>query len=696
MPETEYWEFLLQKEGDRSWLPLDSSDVEILEGRYRIVARSHRKNSNVEVRIIHQATDEIPPKRRTQKRSHRTNQDGLVVVIPFTSLKPGIWELNCSGDLMSDLMGNGWQAAIQLHVVPRDSEEDADDWEPDWEMPSEEAAVEPAETDSSEDSPPQAKLAPVTGSSVDRLLQIAEQMSEQTAESSESIVQILPPLQITLTQETFVAHRGQRLTLTGQIAPVEAISTGLMLSLAELKASLRDPQSSDVWLETCELILNQPLPMPLAFELALPDKFKARLLLGEFTIYDLSQDSQAPSVLANQSFTLTADASDLLDSVSEEMAPDEEALEQALEASANPPKPAPQASQLNLSFLNFVDTPKTQSFEFKPIAAQPLPPQIYSSPSQEGKKSLDLPSFSSPANQLEPDPALDDLPGDLPDDLLEAELTQLELAIDPEEPSLSEQSALPPEDISLRSAEANISLKSPVQSAFQALNLQDRFFSRLNSLASDAELSEELKAAANPFVVSDDSALVETESIEEPSAISKSEEEPSEEEPSEEEPPVDPDLLSQEVVVDDEPGESAFSPKQKAQPVANPLLLPEEEPVPTPILEVTTEEFIAGQPILVKAKLPNLLPKFYVKLWINDRQTRALLDGPRWLVDFNPNGLGDLEASTQLTVPFGSLEIQLEAIAVEVSTQRESHKVVIDRSVVPPNLPDLSLDDFEV
>jgi len=31
------WEFLLQKEGDRVWLPLESPDVEILEGRYRVI-----------------------------------------------------------------------------------------------------------------------------------------------------------------------------------------------------------------------------------------------------------------------------------------------------------------------------------------------------------------------------------------------------------------------------------------------------------------------------------------------------------------------------------------------------------------------------------------------------------------------------------------------------------------------------------
>src|SRR5437868_135475 len=103
--DMEVWEFLIQKDGDRSWLPLESPDVEILEGRYRVVARSSRVDTSVEVCISHIAIAEEPPKRRVQKRSSRTNHDGLIVVIPFTRLQPGIWELRCTGDLMADFMG---------------------------------------------------------------------------------------------------------------------------------------------------------------------------------------------------------------------------------------------------------------------------------------------------------------------------------------------------------------------------------------------------------------------------------------------------------------------------------------------------------------------------------------------------------------------------------------------------------------
>ncbi|HEY9709217.1 MAG TPA: hypothetical protein V6D48_13525 [Oculatellaceae cyanobacterium] len=115
----EYWEFLLQKEGDRSWLPIKSPKIEIAEGRYRVVAHSSRSNTDVEVNVTHDSTEEVPPRRRFQKRSRRTNPEGLMVVIPFTYLKPGLWQLRCGGDIMSDFLCNSWQHAVELQVLSK-------------------------------------------------------------------------------------------------------------------------------------------------------------------------------------------------------------------------------------------------------------------------------------------------------------------------------------------------------------------------------------------------------------------------------------------------------------------------------------------------------------------------------------------------------------------------------------------------
>ena len=214
----------------------------------------------------------------------------------------------------------------------------------------------------------------------------------------------------------------------------------------------------------------------------------------------------------------------------------------------------------------------------------------------------------------------------------------------------------------------------PVESsAFRALNLHDRFLTRLNALAGESDSKPEPQTESaltwiSPPSSSEDSERMADEVVnDESSARSRSRNKPT------------------------QPGVSETV--GEATDASNPLVLSPDEPVPTPDLQVTSGELVAGKLVNIRVRLPNLLPRIYVKLWINDRQTRSLLEGPRWLVNLLPNGHGALEATTQLLVPLGSLDVRFEAIAVEVQTQRESHKVSVDRSVIPPDLPALSLQD---
>jgi hypothetical protein len=126
------------------------------------------------------------------------------------------------------------------------------------------------------------------------------------------------------------------------------------------------------------------------------------------------------------------------------------------------------------------------------------------------------------------------------------------------------------------------------------------------------------------------------------------------------------------------------------------MVVSEDEPIPTPELDVPFEELVAGTSVQVRVKLPNLMPRIYVKLWLRDPQSRSLLDGPRWLADFIPDGRGRLEARLALTVPYGCVDLQFEAIAVEMATQRESHKATVSRQVVPPDFPLMSIDNFDL
>ena len=131
-----YWEFLLQQDGDRTWLPLETAHVEILEGRYRIVAHTSHSDTPVDIHLTQRLAEQIPPKRRVLKRQGRTNDDGLMVVLPFTHLTAGTWTLRCCAADPSGDHVDPFDYGVQLRVVP--VEDDPDNWLPDWDMPEDE------------------------------------------------------------------------------------------------------------------------------------------------------------------------------------------------------------------------------------------------------------------------------------------------------------------------------------------------------------------------------------------------------------------------------------------------------------------------------------------------------------------------------------------------------------------------------
>ncbi len=116
------------------------------------------------------------------------------------------------------------------------------------------------------------------------------------------------------------------------------------------------------------------------------------------------------------------------------------------------------------------------------------------------------------------------------------------------------------------------------------------------------------------------------------------------------------------------------------------------EELPTPQLYIQQGELISGKSLNVRVRLPEGNSHLGVKLWLEDCQTRHLLDGPHLLTNLTPNKNQQLEVITKLNVPFGCLEIRLEAVAINRSTQQESHKFTIQRTVIPPDLPNIQID----
>ena len=110
----EYWEFLIQREGDRGWRTIETGNLQLMEGKYRIVANSDLIDTQIQTRVTYQTPDP-QPQRRSQSRNQTTNLRGLLAVIPFTDLQSGIWQFVCSGTTPAQV---SWQRMLKLRVLP--------------------------------------------------------------------------------------------------------------------------------------------------------------------------------------------------------------------------------------------------------------------------------------------------------------------------------------------------------------------------------------------------------------------------------------------------------------------------------------------------------------------------------------------------------------------------------------------------
>jgi hypothetical protein len=637
----EYWEFLIQKENDRSWQSLKSPEVELPQGRYRLVVRSNRADTDIDIRIIHHSIHENPPKRRLQKRSRRINSEGLMVLIPFTDLAPGIWEFRCLPDLFEDLMGEAWQKTLELKILPPNPQSETDE-------------------SGSGSSGEQERIGDVTISLPSKIpVSLAKSATPDTY-----------PLRLTLKQETYMARAGQSITLTGYVElpdPIGNEDTEAKAVLSgEMRIRLRDPQNGQVLAVRQQQVTSQELPFTFACNVHIPAHSKTHLLLGEVTIYDLPEiPNDTPLVLATRSFSITANLDDLLSAIADNFHETE-----VLEISSQQSKPA----ALDLAAYNQASTPTNLTFPlFQPGGKQILPPQIYQPDLVRNPvKKIELPSFGNFGNP-EPEEELVTTPNPETTEI-EAALTELETLIkedftdetNTENTEISEQVSVGEDANTVETDPSNVG------TAFQSLKLEERFWSRLNAIASDAELSTEL--GSDPIF----------EDIEEetttPAAIYTG---------------PDAELAAMEFVVDEEqPAPTPKKPENTLSALGESSTDETElEALPTPELDVPEGELTAGQQIRVRVKVPMRQPRLSVKFWVVDLQTRSLVEGPNWLGDFYVDAWGNLETSFQMTVPFGCLEIRFEAISSDISTKQESHKAQINRSVVPPDLPQFSEDD---
>lgn len=679
----EYWEFLIQKEGVSTWQPLTSPDVELEEDRYRLVVRCSRTDTEVDVRIIHESTDEDPPKRRMQKRSRRTNLEGLMVLVPFTHFKPGIWEFRCRPDFLEDLMGDSWQHSVRLQVLPKAALADAvTDAAPPEESDNPGVSLaELGETEPAESEVP-ASSTPVPSPEPPQPPKLEEVNPSTPVFAAKPAKEIPQALVLSLSQEIYFAHQGQPVTLSGQVELpeiVEAeISDAETVFAGELRICLRDPQNGNILADRQQPLPAQVLPFSFSCSVQIPANSQTRLFLGEISIYNAAESPvDSPLLLATKSFSITADLNELLSAIADNFT-ETEVLDLASAKSAQ-----------DSTAIETEEIPKT--VEFKPLQPSPgsiLPPLLYQ-PDLINKppKSLDLPDFRNrsapsaiPDRDSQTTTPQTDLTAAEPEVVESSEETPVSLT---EENITAEATQAPGEtEPEVENAAENVP-PSPTETAFQSLKLDERFWSRLNAIATDAELSSELH-------IED---ILETDRTQGKLAPGSRESLN--------------DLTAYEFVVEDDqplealPIKPTRSLKRNAsqspeQVPPEPSPPPKDEPLPIPKLKVPSGELIGGQPVRIRIEMPMRQPRLGVKLWVVEVQTRSVIESPRWIGDFVPDPWGNLEATVQISVPLGCLEIRIEALATELLSGRESHKTSVDRIVIPPNLPTYSSDELDI
>ena len=1010
----EHWQFLIQKQGDHSWHILESPNLEILEGEYRVLARSNLPNTDVEVRVTHSSTQEVLPKRRIFKRSRRTNSEGLMALIPFTYFHPGVWELRCMGDLMSDLLGKSWQYSVQLQVLCQEVEgekrrqrkqgenvesnssdhPDAVSENLEFTFPAEpaialdKAIAVSAELGISTDNNPITTVAPDEGNleytvpeepeinldkaiavfaelliatddnpvsivapdegnleytapeepeiNLDKAIAVFAELLiatddnpvsivvpdegnlEYTApeepeinldkaiatepavttdsnpnttvlldetekdidepvssvwlkgETAEQILQNLidlalpnsetllndekvtdspvtqppPPLLLTLDQDTYIARWGRPLTINGHIEFKENINLDQAETLfpkslhaLELEIELRSPKNSKILTQVRQPLPDQELPFTINTSIDIPADFESKLILADITLYGRFADVGEVIRLASQSFTITADVTQLL-AITAAATPSTSLNDTIAPSDSSAAVTEPESVvRINLKLFNLVKIPKTdQSQILNPSPNTVLPPQINLQVLREAILRTSNLKNSGTSPQLPKLPpiqthvnTLTDVVAEAPteEELLEKDTTMV--AINLEQlvikqrrmpiletalPFLKRLQALPDDTEKVKNNAPDG--KVPTDGDFPQLDTTVADENTPELVVDDAQFQEEsvaeVETQPNEQFQEESVAEVETQPNEQlittanlhsspllrkwmhsqgyslPESINELEPEdydsyvPTHQHNqlslSAETPNVDVNLplnldadtetsqevqesvfelgnfgedadtakegdletgedtlvevseptlsmvvtqlppppplikmniasawLAQEIVVDDTyseleaDGTKNYSFEEKKQPLLGlssspPITAAAIEPLPIPELHVPDGELIAGKFIIVRVVLPEVPPQVVVKLWLEDYQTRWLLEGPHLLTNLLPNALGGLEVMTPLNIPFGCLEIRLEAIALDLTTQQESHKVTIVRTVIPPDLPNLQLDEL--
>jgi hypothetical protein len=790
----ENWEFLLQKQGDKSWLPLESPTVEILEGQYRLASRTKFADALVGIQLRYIPCSDSIHKPSQQKIAKRVNPEGLLIVMPYTNFTPGTWQIECSEQ--DELKGQTpqhkpWSVSVQLEVQPI-SAELSNDWQlnlpapnldPQVDLPepgqeidsfsSEPADIVETDTVEIEAIAEQTELAlieftspePDLDSTVETqsFASLNELSFESTAPTESQLKEAisLPPA---LPYNLIALDRSQYLVSEGQTPAL----SGTSYLPGELEVVLKSPQDLETIMQArFTLAASGRLgePIDFSFELHIPVE-TSQVMIGEVRLHpsvDVTAIDTQPHIYYH-AIAFTYQSQDILAEVAQEIA-----------INSTPQSAEPRQPDKSDVGLNPTNQPqRLQNSSNLELPQLPLKPDLHQPASQSEPrlaKPTKLPELPriTPLSQAQSQPEQ----GGIAPENLENLLDPRSESVDVEEESLSDldfmEGNTPATDLGFdverklvqevdRPFQAEQADRRNASLPEQAVNsnvtpqfplVSDRFLDKLQAISRESINESLIEQQVNEFIDA------EVEKLE--SEIDKSlglEDLDREFEQMlmadeqfvglEAEAKLDTELeagteaeteltairhdhdatditdatdviqaeMAESLLNEDDPApqqslyEAAYEPESSISDALHEVLaasqiidrssanassvwptLGNDLPIPLPILEIPEGEAISGIPFPILIKLPAIEAKLFVKFWVKDCQTRNIIDGPRWLVDFQREPDTDLmTVRTPITLPLGSMEVAFEAIAVEIPTQRESRKTSTIRTVTLPNL----------
>ena len=777
-----HWQFMIQKKGDHAWETLESPTLQILAGKYRVLARSHIPNTDVEVRVTHSSIQEVPPKGRIFKRLRRTNADGLMAVIPFTELKPGIWELRCSGDLMTDMLGKSWQYSLLIKVFPQETTEQpylGNNDQFDKELDESAITLPPhldinaLLTQTEEDIIINQPVSPVLfkGQTAEQLLQSLIDLALPNPESPEEdptfehFQPVSSPslIQLYLEQDNYIAPWGKTFTLNGRAElaatenPKDQTISIINLDQLQLFIELRSPLESKVLTQFSQPLPNKILPFTFATSINIPTECESKLILADINLYGAVNNEKEVRCLGTYAVTITASVTELLTVTLPKSHPAFLSESNQLPISTTTAQPE-RPNKVSLELFNLVKTPKLAQFHIlKPSTNKPLPPRIKPVIVLNGV-SPELPKLPRINKNIIAESLISEVNIKTPGTIAPINLEKLVIKpIKTGFPYLKRLKLTP----RLEQEAQNHLLNTPETQLYETANAlellpsyktEDQFrgelitntIPELYTLNTEELITTEIPATAvtSPLIQKwmqnqgyilpegitleykeDDSKeststiSVEDQSVEielplnidtnldvnlnreiEPEANNLELLDLDTNEPTPE-PENIPSWLSQEIVIDDiiyislsNEENNQLSEEQQPEPenLSPPLL----NSLPTPQLFLPSGELLAGTSIKVRLEMSEIASSVAIKLWVEDYQTRALLDGPHLIKDLRTTPWGSWEAITQLIVPLGCVEILVGAIALDLTNQQESHKVTTVKTIIPPNLASMQIDEL--